>query len=115
MELKEAIKMEKVDFIERLKLRKAKGHDYASEEDCLVNFKNMAELLRILGIWEDATPSKVALFYILLKLDRTCNLLYRRKTKPKNESVRDTVAMDMPNYIDLFKENLIDEGLLNGE
>jgi len=112
MRLEDALKLEKIIHIMRMEIRESKGHDYAQDEECLLNFQNMAKLCKIFDV--DVTTSYgVAFFYILLKLDRTANLIFRRKgTKPKNESVWDTVAIDGPNYFDLLMENLVNEGLV---
>jgi len=111
MKLKDAIELEKIIHSLRLETRKKKGHDYAQDENCLLNFENMAKLCEIFNV--DVTkPHGVAFFYILLKLDRVANLVFRRKEKPENESVWDTVAIDGPNYFDLLCENLIKAGLM---
>jgi len=112
MKLKEAIELEKAIHKLRLEIRKKKGHDYAQSQNCLLNFENMAKLCKILSV-DVTTPYGVTFFYILLKLDRTANLVFRRKgVKPKNESIWDTVVIDGPNYFDLLSENLIKAGLM---
>lgn len=111
MKLETAIALERLIHEARLKVRKSKGHDYAKDEECLLNFQNVAKMCKILSI-DITTPHGVAMFYIILKLDRTANLVFRKKKKPKNESVWDTVAIDGANYWDLLLENLINEGIV---
>lgn len=111
MRLQKALEIEKEDFKKRLKIRKAKGADYADDWDCLINFKAIAEVCRVFakyGTPVDVTSSKgVAVFYQLLKLQRRLNL-YAKKTKPENESIMDTF-LDASNYLDLEKECFLDE------
>jgi len=111
MKLETAIALERLIHEARLKVRNKKGHDYAQDDECLLNFQNVAKMCKILSI-DVTTPYGVAMFYIILKLDRTANLVFRRKTKPKNESIWDTVAIDGANYWDLMLENLINEGIV---
>lgn len=108
MKLEEAIKIEQEAFARRLELRKRKGEDYANTEDCLQNFKKVAKLLSTLDI--DISKSYgVALIYAMLKIDRMCNLIFRKKKlDPTNEAVADTID-DLQNYIDLFRECLTDD------
>lgn len=81
-----------------IELLKTKGHDYAGE-DVLQNFKQMHQLLTILKV--DTTKVEgVHMFYLLLKIQRLCNLLFSNKT-PKNESIADTL-IDLRNYTDLL-------------
>ena len=109
MKLEDALKRREEMTKKRMEIRKIKGHDYALEEDCLVNFKNVAAIMKILKV-DITTPEGVAIFYIVLKLDRTCNLLFRRQGKPQAESLEDTVAIDGPNYWDLLDEILAERG-----
>ena len=65
-----------------------KASDYATD-DTLSNFKvlsNLAELLQI----DIKAPIGYALFMVLMKLHRICNLLFINKTLPNNESVYDS-------------------------
>jgi hypothetical protein len=64
-----------------------KGHDYATE-DMLSNFKRLSKLSKILGI-NTTTPLGYALFMVLMKLDRICNIFYRKRSC-KNESLSDS-------------------------
>lgn len=80
----------------RLRLFGAKRSDYATE-DVLSNFKRMCNMCHILNINPSRSSEDAALFLILLKMDRYCNL---RGREAANESVEDTV-MDWHNYIDL--------------
>lgn len=107
MKLEEAIELERKDFERRLAVRLTKGHDYAKDFDCLTNFKVMAELAAVLkkyGYEVDVTKSHgVALWHLLHKIIRLLNL-WNKDVEPKNESLDDTLAIDMPNYVDLMKE-----------
>jgi len=81
-----------------LALIESKGHDYAGE-DVLLNFKQLQSIIVTLGI--DTTKVEgVHIFYILIKLQRVCNLLFNNK-EPKNESIKDTIQ-DFRNYLDLL-------------
>jgi len=103
--LESALKRRKEMFEKRLEIRKKKCHDYAGEKNVYQNFERVARLIRELNI--DVTTSYgCCLFYVILKLDRTCNLLFSGKGKPKCESLEDTIAIDLPNYIDLLDELL---------
>jgi len=108
MKLPEALKIEEEAFKKRQDIRIRKAKDYANEEDCLQNFKKIAQLCRALDI--DVTrPSGVAIKDALLKMDRLCNLIFRKGIiNPENESVEDTIN-DLQNYIDLFRECLKEE------
>ncbi len=82
----------------RLFLCGHKSHDYATE-DVLSNFKRMAEVCKMFKV--DVTkPEGCAMFLVLLKLDRICNLVFG-DIKPENESVIDSED-DCHNYLDLF-------------
>jgi hypothetical protein len=72
----------------------SKGSDYATT-DVLSNFKRLSEMSSILNL-DTRTPEGYALFMVLMKLDRICNLLTSNKT-PSNESVEDSFN-DMDNY-----------------
>lgn len=76
----------------------SKGHDYAGE-DVLLNFKQLHSILQILKI-DMSKVEGVHMFYILIKLQRICNLLFNSKS-PKNESIQDTI-LDFRNYLDLL-------------
>jgi len=108
-DLESAIKRRRKMFKKRLTIRKKKCHDYAGEKNVYQNFERVARLIKELDI--DVTTSwGCCLFYIILKLDRTCNLLFSGKGKPECESLEDTVAIDLPNYIDLLDELLLVNG-----
>lgn len=95
-----------VKFFERLKMFKKKRHDYATDDDCLSNFKRLAELIKILRI-DTTKPEGVALFFTVHKLDRVCNLLCLLKN-PENESLQDNLN-DLQNYLDLLRGILIEK------
>lgn len=79
-------------------LLKSKGHDYAGE-DILKNFKQMHQVCALFGV-DLSRIEGVHMFYILLKIQRICNLLFSNK-KAKNESIDDTL-IDLRNYVDLL-------------
>ena len=82
----------------RIDLIKSKGHDY-SGVDVLKNFKQMNELINLLEI--DMTRIEgVHMFYVLLKIQRICNLIFSNKDA-KNESLQDSL-IDLLNYTDLL-------------
>jgi len=95
-------------FRRRLELARRKGADYATE-NIISNFKRMAKVIETLRV-DPTKPHGVALIYALLKIDRLCNLL-SKNTRPRNESLQDTVD-DLKNYIDLLEACLIEEGIL---
>jgi len=71
-----------------LSLLKSKGYDYAGE-DVLKNFKQMQSLISLLEV--DATKIEgIHIFYIILKIQRLCNLLCSNKVA-KNESIADSL------------------------
>jgi len=111
MKLDKALEMEKVDFEKRLTIRKMKGDDYAKDEDCLTNFKVIAEVQKALEMYGYGIPIErpvgTALWHLLHKLIRLVNLI-NKGIDPRNESLEDTF-LDMNNYVDLAKECYIDE------
>ena len=91
---------------ERLNLLKKKANDYAREADVLSNFKRISGIASILGIGI-TSPRGYAVFMILLKLDRICNLLFSNKT-PSNESVADSIQ-DLIGYANLLLALILEE------
>lgn len=94
---------EQLKFIQSLNekgldLIKSKGHDYAGI-DVLKNFKQMNEMVKLLEV-DMSSIEGTHMFYILLKIQRLCNLLFSGKTA-KNESIQDTL-IDLRNYTDLL-------------
>jgi F0F1-type ATP synthase beta subunit len=90
----------------RREIHEKKTHDYATE-DVLSNFKRVAEIIRILGV-DPTTPHGMACVYIILKMDRFCNLVFRKSGElPKNEAVGDTID-DWKNYLDLLEANWLE-------
>lgn len=87
-----------------LELLKSKGSDYANE-DVLANFKQVSEVCRLLNI-DSRTLYGTHLFYIILKVQRICNLLSSEK-EPKNESIADTLV-DLRNYIALLACSIVE-------
>jgi len=108
MKLSEALKITDESYKRRRELRIKKCKDYAKDDDALKNFKNMSKILSTLKI--DISKSYgIALVYVVLKIDRLCNLIFQKKEiNPENESVLDTFD-DLSNYIDLARENFIEE------
>lgn len=84
----------------------SKGNDYASEGDVLKNFKEVSTICSMLGI-DSRQLYGTHMFYIVLKIQRICNLLFSNK-KPSNESIQDTL-MDLRNYIFLLQCSLVEE------
>lgn len=78
-------------------IRKKKSNDYASDEDTLKNFKELAKI-------NNMTPAQVAMFFMTVKLQRLNNLNGRH---PENEAIIDTVV-DLINYAGLYYACLID-------
>jgi hypothetical protein len=100
-----------IEFIEKLNanaiaVMKSKGHDYASGQDVLKNFKQMHQAIEMFGI-DMSKVEGVNMFYVLLKIQRLCNLLFSNKVA-KNESIQDTL-MDLRNYVDLLNCTLQDK------
>lgn len=94
---------DQLKFIEELnakgvELLKTKGHDYAGE-DILKNFKQMHGLIELMEV-DMSKIEGIHMFYILLKIQRLCNLLFSNKIA-KNESITDTL-IDLRNYTDLL-------------
>lgn len=102
---------EQFDFVEQinkkgLEIMKTKGHDYAGE-DILKNFKEMQQMITLLNV--DTTKIEgTHMFYILLKIQRLCNLMFSDKVA-KNESIQDTL-IDLRNYVDLLNCTLKENG-----
>jgi hypothetical protein len=82
-----------------IELLKSKGYDYASDNDVLKNFKEILQLVNLLKV-DMSKIEGTHMFYILLKVQRLCNLLFSGKTA-KNESIQDTL-IDLRNYVDLL-------------
>lgn len=99
-----------VDRIERMDKRyeKRKGvmedkeHDYATEGDTFANFTRVHEMCKLLGINLQRSEVDVALFFVIHKLDRLCNL-HNRQVDPLNESVTQN-CLDLQNYIDIVQD-----------
>lgn len=101
MKEEEFLKIVEESFKRRREIFSKKSKDYATE-DVFSNFKRIAKMMEILGI-DPTLPHGVACIYILLKMDRFCNLTFRKKgSKPQNESIQDTID-DWKNYLDLLE------------
>ena len=92
---------------ERIALSAKKSADYATGDDALRNFKAVANICGDLELDVQYDPAACALFLLIVKLARYCNL---RDTgePPKNEAIMDTI-LDMHNYLDLAYACDIDE------
>lgn len=89
-----------------LELLKSKGSDYSNSEDILKNFKEVGEICKLLNI-DSRTSFGTHMFYILIKIQRLCNLINNGK-KANNESVEDTIV-DLRNYAGLLNCSLLEE------
>lgn len=114
MKIEDSLKRRNEVFIKRNTIRVKKAQDYATEDDTLQNFKDMANLISTLKP-DLTTPEGNVIYMITHKLLRTCRVLFNRKGKATNESIEDTVAIDGPNYWDLLDEVLLEKGLYKGE
>lgn len=110
MKLKESKELQQKSLDDAVKLRLDKGHDYASDADCLSNFKVMAELTKVLA--ENGyripieKPQGVAFWHMLHKFVRTLGF-WRDDREPKCEGLRDT-HIDITNYNHLAEHCYID-------
>ena len=93
-------------FKDQIELHRRKSHDYATE-DCLANFKRVYAVCHLYDIRPGARLEDTFLFYVLIKLDRLCNLLHSGET-PANESLQDTVK-DMSLYLALMRAALVEQ------
>jgi hypothetical protein len=93
-----------------IELLKSKGHDYAGE-DILKNFKEMNTMCNLLSV-DVSKIEGIHMFYVLLKIQRLCNLLFSGK-EAKNESIQDTL-IDLRNYVDLLNCTLTEKSNING-
>lgn len=106
MDESEYIKIIEDSLKRRRSIHTKKTHDYATE-DVLSNFKRVAQIIEILGV-DPTTPHGMACVYIILKMDRFCNLVFRKKgEEPSNEAVEDTLD-DFKNYLDLLEANWLE-------
>lgn len=86
---------------QRLAVSREKRKGYATDSDCLENFKVMAMLCKVHHV--DVTkPEGVAQFWIIHKLQRRSNMMAKGLTKASDESLNDT-DIDMLNYLDLLR------------
>jgi len=77
----------------------SKVHDYAKDDNVFQNFQHVHMLCKILDVDPRRSPSDAAMYLVLLKIDRWCNLR-AKNVSPMHESKRGTVV-DLHNYIDL--------------
>jgi len=105
------VKQEQFDILFREKVDKlqdilsSKRNDYATE-DVLSNFKRNATFAELLNI-DMIRPVGYALFMVMMKLDRMCNLLFSEK-EPQHESIQDTLT-DLMGYTILASALLEEE------
>lgn len=90
----------------QLTILRKKRSDYSNDTDILKNFKEVSEICRLLNI-DSRTQYGTHLFYIVLKLQRLCNLLSTGK-EVMNESIEDNL-LDMINYIFLLQCGIKDK------
>ena len=93
---------------DRTSLLLSKAHDYATD-DVLSNFKRMNTICTQLNINTARSAWDCAMFLLVLKLERWCNLTNKGET-PKHERIEDTVK-DLHNYIDLAYGCQIEGGI----
>jgi len=111
MNIKDAIEMEEEAHKRRMNIRSKKAHDYAKEDDdCLSNFKVMAELAEVLKKYGYSIPIDkpygTAFWHLLHKVVRILNLWSEGKS-PLNESLQDSFD-DLINYACLANECYMD-------
>lgn len=92
--------------LKELNIIGTKGNDYASEIDILKNFKEVSTICNMLNI-DSRTLYGTHLFYIILKIQRICNLLNSNKTA-QNESIEDTL-LDLRTYVGLLNCSIIEQ------
>ena len=97
MNAKTQLKLIKDFDKETIDLIKTKGADYGNT-DVLSNFKQVSEVCKVLKI-DTTTPEGYAIFMVVLKIARICNLKAGNKT-PNNESLLDSYR-DLTNYTKL--------------
>lgn len=97
MNVKTQLKLIKDFDKETVDLIKTKGADYGNT-DVLSNFKQVSEVSKILKI-DTTTPEGYAIFMVVLKIARICNLKADDKI-PNNESLLDSYK-DLTNYTKL--------------
>ena len=97
----------------RMLISREKRKGYASDSDCLENFKLMAELCKLHKV-DITKPEGVALFWMLHKMQRRCNLMAKGLTTAAAESIEDT-DLDMLNYIDLLRAIEVEKAEVNVE
>lgn len=107
MKLKELLELNEKVHQKLQKLTDIKGHDYATE-DRLSNFKRVSKIMELLRV-DIARPEGVALFFIIHKIDRVCNLIFTDK-EPKTESIGDNID-DGEVYLRLLRAILQEENL----
>lgn len=87
------------NHLESIFILDKKGSDYAGT-DVLLNFKQMHSMMSLLKVDMNKIEG-IHMFYILLKIQRLCNLIFNDKI-PNNESLNDNLS-DLENYIKLMR------------
>lgn len=72
-----------------VELHRRKGHDYATDQDMLANFKRMHKVCEMYDINPAERPGDVFWFYMFIKIDRLRNLIQSGKD-PDCEAVNDS-------------------------
>jgi hypothetical protein len=78
-----------------------KAHDYATDDDVLSNFKRISKICDLMCI-DARTKEGYAILMVILKIDRLCNLLFRRDGTAENEPVDDSFR-DAAGYLVLAR------------
>lgn len=94
---------EQIELIEQMDrdltdILKSKGEDYSTDGDRLENFKRLAGAVKELKL-DMTTSYGVAMFMVIMKVDRINNLL-RTGKGPNNEGIEDSFK-DGTNYFKL--------------
>ena len=81
----------------RRRLLQKRNQDYAEDNDFFKNFREVWSICEVLDINTSNSMEDCALFMVVMKLQRYCNL---RGRDPEGEVVEDTVV-DFHNYLDI--------------
>jgi len=107
MEGEKAIRIHCENFKKQLDLRMKKAKDYADPFDIHRNFKAVAKACEAFQV-DPTKPAGTCMVYILLKIDRICNLVFKKGLKAENETVHDSI-MDLAIYVEILDEILRDQ------
>src|SRR4030042_6384820 len=98
-------------FRRRCQISRSRREGYTRGDDVLSNFKRVGQVCELLGV-DVATPTGVALFYTVTKLDRIANLLGKTEYLPKTEDRLIDSLDDAHNYLDLLSALTVDNETL---